>query len=276
MSRHYCFTAWTEPDTNDCIYRYMIYGVEICPETKKKHYQGYMELYKPMRLKGVKTAFGDNTMHLEKRQGTRDQARAYCMKDGNFREFGTWIKGQGHRTDLEKVANKLVNGDVTITEVMEENPVLYCKYRNGLKDLGGLGMQRKTREFRKLEVEILSGPTGCGKTRRAFETAPDAYKIEGDNLTWWDGYNGEETIIIDEYNNNESVTKMLNLLDGYQLRLATKGSFTYANWTRVIITTNLTRDELHPNAKPAHRDALFRRVTDFVDMWPSDALTVTK
>jgi len=92
-SRSYCFTSWkpiTYTVTSDSDIRYLCYGIEICPETQRQHFQGYLELRKPLRIQGVKKILNDNTVHLEKRKGTRDQARDYCKKDGNFHEQGTW------------------------------------------------------------------------------------------------------------------------------------------------------------------------------------------
>lgn len=246
----------------------MIAGEEVCPSTGLPHWQGYVELKKNQRMKAVKEALGDEKTHLEVRRGTRDEARAYCMKDGKWEEHGQWIKGQGHRSDLDDVASRLISGETNLTTLMAEEPKLYCQYRNGLKDLAAEGIKRTTKVFRELEVEVISGPTGVGKTRGAIESVQgEYYKIEGDNMQWWDGYNQEETLIIDEYDNDLKVTKLLNILDGYQLRLSLKGSFTYANWKRVIITTNLTRGQLHGHAKEAHREALMRRITRWTDLW---------
>jgi hypothetical protein len=48
----------------------------------------------------------------------------------------------------------------------------------------------------KLENEYHWGVTGAGKSRQARDRFPDAY-IKSNNV-WWDGYAGEETVIIDE------------------------------------------------------------------------------
>ena len=40
------------------------------------------------------------------------------------------------------------------------------------------------------EVWVFWGATGTGKSRRAFETWPDAYR-KMTNDKWWDGYHGE-------------------------------------------------------------------------------------
>lgn len=267
MSRSYCLTSYTEDTKWDISekYRYLIVGTEICPTTGRKHFQCYIELHKPQRAAYIKKIFNDKTIHIEKRLGTRDQAREYCKKDGDFVEFGEWISGQGHRSDLKKITDKIVNDGLKITDLMIEEPEIYCRYRNGLRDIAAEAAKRASQEFRQVEVIVISGPTGCGKTRVAMEEA--TYKIEGSQLNWFDGYDSDECILIDEYDNDVQITKLLNLLDGYALRLPVKGSHTYANWKKVYITTNLKRQELHKQAKSAHRDALFRRITEFRDLW---------
>lgn len=266
MSRHYCLTFYTEPINVHPLtdIRYFIAGKETCPTTGRVHWQSYVELNKTMRFTAIKKLFKDNTIHLETRKGSRDQARDYCKKDGHWVEHGKWISGQGHRSDLESVVDQLKTG-TKLSEVMLANPKLYCQYRNGLKDIASAVTKSNTKAFRQLNVTLLTGPTGCGKTRKAMENC--TYRIQGTQLAWWQDYDGEDAICIDEYNNDVNITEMLNLLDGYQLRLNVKGTHTYANWTKVYITTNLTVDELHKSAKPAHREALFRRITTIENLW---------
>ena len=148
---------------------------------------------------------------------------------------------------------------------MEQAPTTYCKYRNGLKDLAALGIKKKTNTFRNVEVILISGPTGVGKTRQAMNEA--TYKINGCDLDWWQDYNQDEIICIDEYDNDLKITTLLNLLDGYQTRLNVKGTHTYANWNKVYITTNCKLWEIHPKAKEAHRQALQRRISRVINLW---------
>lgn len=264
-SRHYCITFWEKPCHNDNgKIRYAIYGKEVAPNTSKIHWQSYIELSTPMRISGIKKLYQDDTIHIEARKGTREQARKYCTKDGCYEEFGKWITGQGHRTDLEGIVEQLQTG-TKLSDVMLENPTLYCKYRNGLKDIAGVVTKNKTKAWRNIEVTLLTGPTGCGKTRYANEISD--YKIQAWQTKWWQDYEGEDAILIDEYNNDMKITELLALLDGYQVRLDVKSTHNYANWTKVYITTNLKLDEIHANAKPAHREALMRRITIVKDMW---------
>jgi len=204
------------------------------------------------------------------RNGTRDQARNYCRdvnKAGpteSWEEVGEWISGQGYRSDLNDVVTELKKG-VPLSEIMMEHPNIYCQYRNGLKDIAAQCIKKNTEEFRQVEIVFLTGPTGCGKTRLAMEQAK--YKIQGGQLAWWQDYEQEDVICIDEYSNDIKCSDLLALLDGYQLRLNVKGSHTYANWTKVFITSNLRVEQLHPNAEEVHRDALMRRITTVRSWW---------
>lgn len=103
------------------ILKYACWQLEIAPTTGQPHLQGYGELksgHRP-RLRAVKALFcGDfaRTVHVEARQGTRDQARDYCRKEdtrapGHLpQEFGRWGQGRGERMDLEAVRDMIANG----------------------------------------------------------------------------------------------------------------------------------------------------------------------
>ncbi len=80
---HWCFTSYAAvlPRVFDvAVVRYVIFQREICPESKREHWQGYLELKTQMRMGQVKTLLGDPAAHLSPRMGTRSQARDYCRK----------------------------------------------------------------------------------------------------------------------------------------------------------------------------------------------------
>ena len=115
---------------------------------------------------------------------------------------------------------------------MEHHPAFYCRYFKGLDRL-----QSKGNAWRDVVVIVLWGLPGVGKTRRAME-GEDVYKIDPP-YKWWCGYSGEKTLLIDDYRDGDIDRGLiLNLLDGYRLRLDTKGSHTWALWDSVYITSN--------------------------------------
>jgi hypothetical protein len=98
--RNVCFTAWPEDiETIEFEKRmkYLVYGKEICPDTKKLHYQGYVEFDRPIVFGTLKKLLGNKT-HLSNRNGTAKQAADYCKKDGDFIEHGQ-ISQQLRRSD---------------------------------------------------------------------------------------------------------------------------------------------------------------------------------
>lgn len=264
--RNWCFTDFEMLDweaiyeENKDFLRYIGFGKETCPKTQRVHYQGWMQFKTQKRMTAIKKVARSKKLHLEPCYGSVEANEKYCRKDNNFKSFGTF-KCQGQRTDVEMMV-KLIGEGKSTEEIASHNPSLYIQYHNGIGKYKQLIDKKLRSNFRKIEVIVLSGETGTGKTRKAMEHAK--YKIQGCALKWWDDYDGEECILIDEYSNDIKVTELLSILDGYQLRLPIKGGFTYANWTKVYITTNLK--EFHENAREVHRDALDRRITKWLEV----------
>lgn len=261
QSVNWCFTDFELLDWNNIFdsaqFRYLCWGKEICPNSGREHYQGWLQFKKKKRMNGVKKILGSKKIHVEVCQGSESDNEKYCKKDGKYHTLGEYIT-KGHRSDLDNIKKVLRNG-APIKEIMEENFDLYCRYRNGIKDFHNECAKVNTKKFRKVKVVVYWGKTGTGKTRKAMEKAD--FKITGDSLQWWDGYCGEKSILIDEYDSQIKCTELLNILDGYQLRLPIKGGFTYANWDKVYITSNIDPNDWHSCAKDEHRNALLRRIS---------------
>lgn len=262
QSRNWCFTDFKLLSFkkiykhNKGVIRYICWGKEICPKTKRIHYQGWIQFINKKKMGGVKRILNSKQIHLECCRGNEQQNDKYCQKDNEYAKFGKPIS-QGFRTDLEDIKHRLDNQE-PMKNIADDYFSNYIRYHRGFTKYAELVAKKKSQKFRKVYTTLLRGETGTGKTRSAIEFNTDYYKITGSQLEWFDGYEGESTLIIDEYANDVKITTLLNLLDGYQLRLPIKGGFTYANWTTVFITTNL--ENLHSQALECHRKALKRRI----------------
>lgn len=266
-SRSWCFTDYELLDWKEIFQwenmRYVCWGRETCPKTGKVHYQGWFQLERKRRMKSLSKTFKSKQLFLTICKGTHAQNDTYCKKEGEYKSLGQY-KTERQRTDLYDVHEAIMKGS-TITEIQEEFPSQFYKYANNINK--GIQLQETKRnrgKQRDIKVVLLTGPTGCGKTSFAMKQK-DLFKKEGGSLKWFDGYDGEKCLLIDEYANQVPITQLLPLLDRYPLQLEVKGSMTWAKWDKVYITTNLR--ELHEQANPEHKKALARRITHTVSWW---------
>lgn len=220
--RDWCFTAWREPEFDRDKTKYITWGLETCPTTNKEHYQGFIITNRTCRRVGAGRVIGAGSdTHIEPRRGTRGQARDYARKDGRTFEWGRF-----ESLTLEEILK------LSIQEIREDHLLIYLRYHKGLEKIANKGAT-----FRKVMVTVLWGMSGTGKTKMVMEM-DDVYKIDYP-YKWWDGYEGQKILLIDDYRQGTIETPfLLNLLDGYRLRLETKGSHTWALWEYVYITTN--------------------------------------
>jgi hypothetical protein len=129
----------------------------------------------------------------------------------------------------------------TASEIALAEPALYISHARGIRELAFESLARQSRAFRRLKVLVLWGDAGVGKSRISTTLGGDNYFIMDNpnaGTIWWDGYHGQRTIIIDDFYGWIKYSRLLRILDGHQLRLATKGSHSWALWDRVIITSN--------------------------------------
>lgn len=240
-SRSYVFTLnnWSEEDLDKFPLlnaRYIIYGEEIAPTTKTPHLQGYMEFKNAVRMTHIKKTFP--TMHLEPRKGTREQARDYCTKESKYTEIGDWSGGgQGNRCDLKKVI-EMVKANVPERDIMEECPGTVAKTMRFFDKCIQMREKEFSKPFRNVDVIVLWGDAGCGKTRLAREMYPNIFTVNcGENFPF-DGYEGESEILLDDFYGGLQYHVLLRVLDGHQYRVEIKGGHRYARWNTIVITSN--------------------------------------
>jgi hypothetical protein len=106
------------------------------------------------------------------------------------------------------------------------------------------------------------GPPGTGKSRKARDKFPNAYFKAVNH--WWDGYAGEETVIIDEWEvgSGKFIGHHLKIWsDRYPFKMEVKGSsLPLQRPKRIIVTTNYSIDECFGSDRMLC-DAIKRRFT---------------
>lgn len=150
-----------------------------------------------------------------------------------------------------------------MAEVLDCDPTVVVKYHRGLLYAGMLMAKRRDPETPPV-IEIYWGESGTGKTRKALQENEDSYlltKPNGNNTVWFDGYEGQKCVILDEFYGWVQYDLLLRLLDRYPLRVQTKGGFVEMCATKFVITSNKPWEEWYPNIDD--KSALERRIREF-------------
>jgi len=244
--------------------RYAVLGREQCPETGRWHLQGYLECAqtKARTLGGMKLLLEDDTLHCEQVTISRQGARDYCRKDGTFVEFGSWLEGgQGTRSDLNDVAEMVLEG-WNETDIAREAGPQMIRYSKGIARMRQL--IQKPRKRPEIKVSVLWGSSGTGKTRTAIEMAEaegKPYFKHTCEKDWFDGYDGEEIVIIDDFNSEISYPLLLQMLDRHACTVPVKGARVAWQATKIYITSNRHPREWYPS-EHYNKGQLKRRLHD--------------
>lgn len=244
-SRNWIFTVNNPEGVDPCSWagvRFLAYQKEIGPENGIPHFQGYVVMQKKVRLSHMKKVCG--TAHWEVRRGTHAQALEYATKEeSRAPEFEPVVQGdppaQGARTDLSEV-QKAIDGGMPMAELASEYFGTFLRYHKGLATYKYL--QAEARHWHT-HTTVYYGPPGTGKSRRAmFEAGPNAFVLSAPNQSsgavWWDGYDGQEHVVIDEFYGWIPVTFMCRLCDRYPFTVQTKGGTVQFVAKRIWITSN--------------------------------------
>lgn len=275
-ARDWCFTSYNLDNyelfktINDAIF--VKYQVEICPDTERKHIQGFIQFKDGKTMSAIKKILKDDTIHLEQRRGTVKSAMEYCGKDDTRDvdyervEYGN-VRGlsQGKRTDIEEMYELIKHG-ATIEDLKEFSINTYTKYYRAFEKLWNDEQSKSCGKFKDIEVNILTGESGTGKTSYIMEKygSENVYSLEQSNgdTVWFNGYSGQKILLIDDFYGWIKYSYMLRLLDGYKMRLEVKGGFTYSNWDKIYITSNARCEEWYKNGL----GALHRRINNIYNV----------
>ena len=241
QGKRWCFTNYDltcDPELKNATYVY--WQLEECPTTHRQHHQGFVVFPTNQRYKAVQKWLGNPSLHVERMVGSIEQNEEYCGKT-KTRVLGPWTLGerpttrQGQRTDLQEVATMVSSGR-SLREIAEAHPVTFVKFHRGISSLQyTLSLKREMRPL--MEVELHWGATRTGKTRQAWERYPELYPWGGQ--WWFDGYQGEQTILLDDFYGGIKLSDLLKVLEHYPLQVPVKGGYVAARWVRVIITSNV-------------------------------------
>lgn len=270
-------------------FRYCCFQLEVGQETARRHCQGYIYLQSARRLTYVKQLIGQFGLHtrygaelrphIERSRGSPQQNRDYCSKPDTavpdtFREIGQ-LPRQGQRSDLNELAEAIAQGE-DISDIAAQFPTEYIKYSRGIQALKTALSSRPRSATVAPTVYWWFGPTGTGKSRLAFETYPDAY-IKMPTNKWWDGYEAQTVVILDDYRPSMCpFHELLRLLDRYPMKVEYKGGSTELQATTFVITTCERPELLWQGKTDEMIDQLIRRISEITQFHPDGTTTPLK
>jgi len=242
--------------------QYHVFQYEVCPTTGKTHIQGYLYF---------QDAKSDKTLekflpgaYKQPRHGTHDEAREYSMKaatrapaedgyePGPF-EFGQ-PPAQGTRTELSLACQTAQ--EKGLQAAAQEYPETFVKFHRGL---AALLVHTAPPPRVPPKVTVLIGSPGSGKTRYAYDLDPALYTPMIGNGMWFDGYDGQKTVLFDDFYGEIPYSFLLRLLDRYPLQVPIKGGSAHWTPTHIILTSNKEVTSWY-----ADTAALSRRISEII------------
>jgi len=229
------------------------------------HIQAYVHFKNARAFSTIKTIF--QRAHIEKANGTPAQNKTYCTKEeGRLEgpwEFGT-MPEQGKRSDLVEV-QKALDAGMTMPELAEKHFSSFVRYHRSFREYSLL---RARRVSEPKTILVLWGSTGTGKTRYCFETfdiSKTYWKTKNSgSQQFWDGYSGEEVIVVDEFYGWLTFDFMLRFIDRYPVNLEIKHGTVPLSARTIVFTSNKHPRDWYPNSKYGWDDSnpLRRRITE--------------
>lgn len=235
-SKNWCFTLNNyseeeEVQIQDLECKYLVYGREV-GESLTPHLQGTVVFHDKIRMAAVKKRIP--RAHLEPTKALK-QSIEYCKKDGNVYEKGEALmskseaakKGLSERWELAKAGR--------FEELPPENLKHYEYIHRKF-------MPCQDRD--ELLNEWRYGESGCGKSSGARRDYGDSLYVK-DTTKWWDGYAGEETVLIEDWDpkTTEYLSRYLKIwTDHYAFKAEVKGGSMTIRPKRVVVTSQYPID----------------------------------
>ncbi len=257
--------------------KYWCIGSEVGVENNTPHIHFFIYSTSAIRATTI-----DKKFHGINRK-TRDcsimTCRTYVFKDGKYigtpkgdlhdyssnRESGEppEEKGRGKRTDLDTIYTAVKEGRSNY-EILEEFPDA-IRYLDKLDKIRQTIREEKYKNaWRNLTVTYVWGRTETGKTRGIMDGYgyENVYRVT-DYDHPFDGYNGQDVVVFEEFRSSLRLGDMLKYLDGYPVEFPARYNNKVACFTKVYIVTNIDLRAQYPHEQAGESmswQAFLRRI----------------
>lgn len=225
---------------------------EIGLEEQTPHIHLFIYGKNAIRFSTLKNLFP--TAHLDMGKGTCTQLKDYVTKSGKwandkkadtsiagtFEEHGEFpLERQGSRNDLSDLYDMVKEG-MTDFEILEQG----ASYMTQLKNIELTRQVFRGEQFsnvqREVKVTYIWGDPGAGKTFSVYNEYgyKNVFRIS-DYEHPFDGYNGQDVILFDEFFSSLPITLMNKCLEGYPFELPCRFNNKWACYTKVYVIANV-------------------------------------
>ncbi len=235
--------------------RYLVFQRELATTTEREHVQGYIHFSTVKRRFAVNKILHLKDTHMEVAGGKPCDNRAYCTSDDKrvpgteYFEHGECPGGQGSRLTLVAASIK----EHGLNKTIEANPQTYITCGRGMRDLDIFYKRQRVRSD-SVHVIVICGTSGSGKSWWANKLYDPGDQntftmpaVPANGNAWFDGYDDQRTLVIDEFSGRVEYELMKNIMDPYKMQVPTKGAHAPALWDTVVITTNYHPNTWYPN-----------------------------
>jgi len=225
--------------------------------------------------------------HIEPALGSNNENRDYIRKEGKwledakrdtnlidtFEESGELPPDRESSKKETEAIYELIKAGASNFEIMEQYPNAINKLEKIDRARQTLRAEEHKSKRRQLEVYYIWGRTGVGKTSSVMDKYGDenVYRVTNYKNPF-DGYDGEDVIVFDEFREQIHFSDLLNYTDIYPVKLPSRYNDKQACYTKVYIISNKPLEEQYKEIQmeePESWKALIRRLTLNFEMRPS-------
>lgn len=233
------------------------YTLEEYVIAEEEHKDGDTHLHAFLKL-DKRVYFNEKMFDIAGYHGNYQVAKSWKAVQNYVKKDGNYISNLNLEAAKNNHAKKLLPSDFERDplELLEEGKLNPMGLNNFLKNRSTYLGLKKQRDYdgKKLCYWIVGQP-GIGKSYAIRNAFPDIY-IKPQNK-WWDGYCGEENVLLDDLDTGTLGHYIKIWADQYKFNAEIKGGTITPTYKRFFITSNYTIDELFKEEKL--REAIYRR-----------------
>lgn len=228
-------------------------------ETEGKHLHAYGEWNRKVDIRNAKhfdldgfhpNIGKDKSFGKKSAKSSKHDMIKYVTKDGDYIEFGIECKKylECVKDKRAYICSKLINGDMTLVQAVEEDSKLLLTLSSLQKNLSLFQTLKAESEYKGIrKCWWIYGKPGIGKSYAVRSLYPNLYVKS--STKWWDGYTNQDVVLIDDLDSDALKHYIKIWADPYKFVGETKGGSITPCYSKLFITSNYTIDELYKEEK---------------------------